>query len=111
MPTLDLDQIVTDMGKAALPLLKDGANALVVRAEDPPTDRFIPRGKQYWKEKSESIFYTRTTGIWQTVWLEAVGDSLANIEKLYLERLLPSHDGNAGITAFLNKQKPVWRDA
>lgn len=43
--------------------------------------------------------------------VEAVGDSLASIEKLYLERLLPSHDGNAGITAFLNKQKPLWRDA
>ncbi|MBI3204970.1 MAG: enoyl-CoA hydratase/isomerase family protein [Myxococcales bacterium] len=43
--------------------------------------------------------------------IDAVGDSLANIEKLYLERLLPSHDGNAGITAFLNKQKPVWKDA
>lgn len=43
--------------------------------------------------------------------VEACGDSLASIEKLYLERLLPSHDGNAGITAFMNKQKPVWRDA
>ncbi len=54
---------------------RDGANRIVLRAEDPPTDRFIPRGKQYWKERSEGIFYTRTTGIWQTVWLEAVGDS------------------------------------
>lgn len=43
--------------------------------------------------------------------VEAVGDGLAGIERLYLERLLPSHDGNAGITAFMNKQKPVWRDA
>src|SRR5690606_18185556 len=31
-----------------------------------------PRGKQYWKEKNEGIWYPRTTGIWQTVWLEAV---------------------------------------
>jgi len=43
--------------------------------------------------------------------VEAVGDGLASVERLYLERLLPSHDGNAGITAFMNKQKPVWRDA
>src|SRR5262249_40162553 len=28
------------------------------------------RGKQYWREQSESIFYTRTTGIWQPVWIE-----------------------------------------
>ncbi len=69
-------------------LLKAGSNTLVVRAEDPPTDRFIPRGKQYWKEKSESIFYTRTTGIWQTVWLEAVGDSyLSHV------RITPTMDG------------------
>ena len=33
-------------------LLKAGANTLVVRAEDPPTDRYIPRGKQYWEAKS-----------------------------------------------------------
>jgi hypothetical protein len=46
---------------------------LVVRAEDPSRDATIPRGKQYWKERSEGIFYTRTTGIWQTVWLEPVG--------------------------------------
>ena len=36
--------------------LQAGENDLVVRAWDPPTDRFVPRGKQYWKEKSESIF-------------------------------------------------------
>jgi beta-galactosidase/beta-glucuronidase len=45
-------------------------NLLVVRAEDPLADQTIPRGKQYWKEIPETIFYTPTTGIWQTVWLE-----------------------------------------
>jgi beta-galactosidase/beta-glucuronidase len=47
-------------------------NVLVVRAEDTLTDRTIPRGKQYWKPEPEGIFYTPTTGIWQTVWLEPV---------------------------------------
>jgi beta-galactosidase/beta-glucuronidase len=61
-------------------LLNAGANTVTVRAEDPPTDRTIPRGKQYWEPQSSGIFYTRTTGIWQTVWLEAAGDS-------YLERV------------------------
>jgi beta-galactosidase/beta-glucuronidase len=70
------------------PLLKAGANVLTVRAEDPPTDRYIPRGKQYWQPKSRGIFYTRTTGIWQTVWLEAVGQSY--LEKV---RITPSNDG------------------
>jgi beta-galactosidase/beta-glucuronidase len=45
-------------------------NEVVVRAEDPLADLTIPRGKQHWKEESEGIFYTPTTGIWQTVWLE-----------------------------------------
>jgi beta-galactosidase/beta-glucuronidase len=57
-------------------------NVLVVRAEDPSGDVTIPRGKQYWKEESEGIFYTRTTGIWQTVWLEPV--NRRRIEKLCL---------------------------
>lgn len=51
-------------------VVRERDNVLVVRAEDPATDLTIPRGKQYWKERPESIFYTPTTGIWQTVWLE-----------------------------------------
>lgn len=60
-----------DVTGALLP----GGNLIVVRAEDPPTDRYIPRGKQHWEEKPASIFYARTTGIWQTVWLEPVSTS------------------------------------
>jgi beta-galactosidase/beta-glucuronidase len=62
-------------------------NVVVVRVEDPSRDETIPRGKQYWKEESEGIFYTRTTGIWQTVWLEPV--NRRRIEKL---RLTPNVD-------------------
>jgi beta-galactosidase/beta-glucuronidase len=50
--------------------VREGENQLVVRADDPAADRTIPRGKQYWKEEPETIFYTGTSGIWQTVWLE-----------------------------------------
>ncbi|WP_207956772.1 glycoside hydrolase family 2 protein [Rubrobacter tropicus] len=53
-------------------------NVLVVRAEDPSRDVTIPRGKQYWREESEGIFYTRTTGIWQSVWLEPVNRTRIN---------------------------------
>ncbi|TVX94804.1 glycoside hydrolase family 2 protein [Cohnella terricola] len=52
--------------------LKDEGNIIVVRARDDSKDLTLPRGKQYWEEKSASIFYTRTTGIWQSVWLEPV---------------------------------------
>ncbi|MEV7931990.1 glycoside hydrolase family 2 TIM barrel-domain containing protein [Curtobacterium sp. NPDC089185] len=50
----------------------DGEHVLVVRAEDDPHDVTQPRGKQDWHEEPHAIWYRRTTGIWQTVWLEAV---------------------------------------
>lgn len=52
--------------------VRSGNNEIVVKAEDHSDDLEMPRGKQYWEEKSSGIFYTRTTGIWQTVWIEAV---------------------------------------
>jgi beta-galactosidase/beta-glucuronidase len=45
---------------------------IVVRADDDPQDLAKPRGKQDWHLHPHSIWYPRTTGIWQTVWLEAV---------------------------------------
>jgi beta-galactosidase/beta-glucuronidase len=45
---------------------------LVVRVEDDPGDLEKPRGKQDWTPQPHSIWYPRTTGIWQTVWLEQV---------------------------------------
>ncbi|XOK64546.1 glycoside hydrolase family 2 protein [Paenibacillus elgii] len=53
-------------------LLKHGENHIVVKAEDFSRDKRLPRGKQFWEDKSRMIWYTRTTGIWQTVWMEAV---------------------------------------
>lgn len=71
------------------PHLKPGANVITLRAFDPPTDRSIPRGKQYWEPKSRGIFYTRTSGIWQPVWLEAGGAAM--IESF---RFNPDLDGS-----------------
>ncbi|WP_302591954.1 glycoside hydrolase family 2 protein [Marvinbryantia sp.] len=52
--------------------LKAGMQEIVLRVFDPHTDEFIPRGKQFWREKPDAIWYTNSTGIWQTVWLEWV---------------------------------------
>lgn len=52
--------------------LCEGENVITVMVEDKVKDLEMPRGKQIWKEESEGIFYTRTTGIWQSVWLEGV---------------------------------------
>ncbi|MBQ7624279.1 MAG: glycoside hydrolase family 2 [Clostridia bacterium] len=49
-------------------------NELRVFVRDDPFDLSQTRGKQYWEREPADIFYPRTTGIWQTVWLEAVPD-------------------------------------
>jgi beta-galactosidase/beta-glucuronidase len=53
-------------------LTEDGPQVVVVRAEDDPHDMTQPRGKQDWHERPHAIWYERTTGIWQPVWLEPV---------------------------------------
>lgn len=45
---------------------------IVIRAEDAPLDLTQPRGKQDWQEHPHAIWYHRTTGIWQPIWLEPV---------------------------------------
>ena len=55
-------------------LLKAGPNELVVKVSDDMWSGLQPCGKQS-PDKSRGCSYTRTTGIWQPVWLEAVGSS------------------------------------
>ncbi len=45
---------------------------ITVAVQDDPSDLAQPRGKQDWLEQPHEIWYPRTTGIWQTVWLERV---------------------------------------
>lgn len=52
-----------------------GENQLVVYAEDDVRSNFQPSGKQSHELLSHGCMYTRTTGIWQTVWLEAVPET------------------------------------
>ena len=66
----------------------NGAEDLVVCASDPTDDGDQPRGKQ--SLKPEGIFYTATSGIWQTVWLEPVPETC--IDRL---RLTPDIDAQA----------------
>jgi beta-galactosidase/beta-glucuronidase len=77
-------------------------NALVVRAEDFGAAAGIPRGKQDWQENPSHIFYQRTTGIWQTVWLEVV-DRVA-VTGLYLVPDVAA--ATVGITASVATWEP-----
>lgn len=49
-----------------------GPQRITVWAQDDPQDLAKPRGKQDWQVEPHSIWYPRTTGIWQTVWVELV---------------------------------------
>lgn len=50
--------------------LQDGDNSISVDVKDPTDTGGQPRGKQ-WNDP-HGIWYTPTTGIWQTVWMEPV---------------------------------------
>jgi len=82
-------------------LFTPGENTLVVCADDEPRGGKQPLGKQSVRYHSAGCHYTRTTGIWQTVWLEWVSDTFirsvkmtpdAQNGRLYIDAEL---DGNA----------------
>ena len=55
------------------PFVADGKeHNLVVHAESDVRSEQLPGGKQSHRLNSYGCMYTRTTGIWQTVWMEAV---------------------------------------
>ncbi|APQ18176.1 glycoside hydrolase family 2 protein [Maribacter hydrothermalis] len=70
------------------PFLKSRSQKLSVRVWDPTSNGKQPRGKQV--NNPEGIWYTPVTGIWQTVWIEAVEDKY--IENL---KIIPDIDYNS----------------
>lgn len=49
---------------------------------------WLPRGKQYWKQECDRIWYTPVSGIWKNVWMEFTGG-------LYVTRMLLTPDIDA----------------
>jgi beta-galactosidase/beta-glucuronidase len=79
--------------------LVPGENVLVVKADDDTRSGLQPIGKQSPRLHSYSCVYRRTTGIWQTVWLEPVSRTF--IEKY---TVLPDLDnGEAAVCVYLDK--------
>ena len=68
--------------------LKCGENTLTVYAEDDTRSRHVPSGKQSMRYASRGCYYTRTTGIWQTVWLEFT-------PKTYVEKIKLTPDADS----------------
>jgi hypothetical protein len=69
-------------------LKSSGEQEIVVTVWDPTDAGTQPRGKQV--RKPNGIWYTPTTGIWQTVWLEPV--SATHLEAL---KIIPDVDGKS----------------
>lgn len=61
-------------------LLQPGENTLCVNARDDVRDPLQPSGKQCGSYQNFGCMYTRSTGIWQTVWLE-------HVPQLYIKSL------------------------
>lgn len=61
--------------------VSEGENDLTVYAQDDTRSGRQPKGKQSTRYESFGCDYTRTTGIWQTVWLEFVPK--AHIRKVW----------------------------
>ena len=78
----------------------DGKALILVHVDGDARNKKQPSGKQSALRKSFGCFYTRTTGIWQTVWLENVPDT-------YLEKYKVTPDvdnGRAYVDLYFNKE-------
>ncbi len=64
-------------------LINIGENTIIVCAADDVRNGRQPRGKQSEMYYSHRVDYTRTTGIWQTVWLEYVPMSYIKSVRFY----------------------------
>lgn len=63
---------------------------LTVFVYDPSLDSYISRGKQTWRNEPFECFYHRSSGIWQTVWIESI-----NEEALKHIAITPDIDNNS----------------
>lgn len=77
-------------------LVFDGENEIFILCEDNVRDPFVIRGKQSEKLKSHGCDYTRTTGIWQSVYLEYTPKNYIKSFKLY-----PDINGTLTVSAEL----------
>lgn len=64
------------------PFVKIGKNKITVRVHDDVREN-APSGKQVKEERPHGCFYSRVTGIWQTVWLERTPKAYIQSVKFY----------------------------
>lgn len=89
----------------------DGENELIVRVYDPTDANWQDRGKQV--RESKGFWYTATSGIWQTVWLEPVEEVYVKSIKITpdidngIVKLITNFDGEATIKAIVKEGERI----
>lgn len=92
-------------------LRRDGAEEIVVHVQDRNEANPFPVGKQ--RNEPAGLFYTGASGIWQTVWVEPVGE--AHIRALDITpdldglTVIPRASGTSGERAIVFVAKPGGR--
>ena len=84
-----------------------GENTITVNAIDDTRNPMYPSGKQSGDFYSSGCMYTRTTGIWQTVWLEFTPK--AYIKNVHMET--NAEEGILFLTAYLEGKGTLRADA
>lgn len=74
--------------------VKDGENEIFILCEDNVKSPQVMRGKQSERRESHGCDYTRTTGIWQSVYLEYVPQNYVKNFKIYPDSV------NASVSVF-----------
>ncbi|WP_299537533.1 glycoside hydrolase family 2 protein [Ulvibacterium sp.] len=95
--------------------LNTTSNELTVLVRDPGTDEAIAYGKQNNDrfENPQRFAYTQSSGIWQTVWLEAVPktayiDHLSLVPNIDKEKITAQINPNAGVDKELIAEVSVY---
>ncbi len=91
--------------------LIEGENELIVQVFDPTDAGWQDRGKQV--RKSVGFWYTATSGIWQTVWLEPVNEIYIKNIKLTPDidssviNVTTSFEGEASVKAIIKDEDSI----
>jgi hypothetical protein len=91
---------ITDQLKA------NGDNTITVAVKDPTDTGGQPRGKQ-WADP-HGIWYTPTTGIWQTVWMEPVGRASFESLTIVADRQQGQLTVTPVVRAWQERGVPLW---
>ena len=101
--TVDLGMDLGQLHGTARQRYLDGELELLLRVYD-PLNPAIPRGKQSW-ESPAHCWYTQSSGIWQSVWLEAVPETYLNQQQIQCS--LNSDQSSARLDIRLRGNQPA----